>query len=236
MVKPLNICIGFDSRETIAYHVLCQSILRHASGPVSFTPIVQKHLRRRDIYNREADTGASTEFTLTRFLTPYLTGFRGWSLFLDCDMLMCADVYELRDMAQTDKAVMVCQHDYVPKTSTKFLGQIQAPYPRKNWSSLMLFNNARCKILKPVFVNTALPRHLHRFEWINDDEIGALPLEWNFLVGESGQSTEVPKNIHFTQGTPCFEGFQNCEYADLWYEELQRMVAPSCLSAKVLEV
>jgi hypothetical protein len=235
MVKPLNICIGYDSREPASYHVLCHSIMRHASGPVSFTPIVQKHLRRRDIYNREADTGASTEFTLTRFLTPYLAGFTDWSIFMDCDMLMCADVYELRDMAQTDKAVMVCKHDYQPTATTKFLGHVQYPYPRKNWSSLMLFNNDKCKMLKPDLINEALPRQLHRFEWLMDEEIGSIPLEWNYLVGEGGQSTEVPKNIHWTNGGPWFSEYKDAEYAQLWHEEVQRMVIPGCLQAKVLE-
>jgi hypothetical protein len=87
----------------------------------------------------------------------------------------------------------------------------------------MLFNNEHSGILRPNYINDVEPRTLHRFEWVKDEQIGGLPLEWNYLVGEDGQSVDVPKNIHFTNGTPCFEEYKNCEYADLWRAEQQLM-------------
>ena len=212
----MKIFIGFDQRESVAYHVLCHSILRQASGPVSFTPLVQSTLRATRLYTRKQDMAASTEFSLTRFLVPLLSGYEGYSVFLDCDMLMCEDIYELMDYAYADpgKSVYVCQHDYTPRTDTKFLGQRNDPYPRKNWSSVMLFNNANCTALTKAYVNQATPADLHRFAWCADREIGTLPLDWNYLVGERSQSAAPPKNIHWTQGGPWFRDYQDSEHAD----------------------
>lgn len=221
-VRPLAIYIGFDQRESVAYHVLCHSILRQASCPVSFTPLVQSTLRANRLYTRPRDAAASTEFSLTRFLVPALSGYEGYALFLDCDMLMRGDVYELMDHVYADpgKAVYVCQHDYTPRTETKFLGQRNDPYPRKNWSSVMLFNNAHCTALKKAYVNHASPAELHRFAWLTNRDIGALPLSWNYLVGEPNQTEATPKNIHWTQGGPWFRDYQDSEHADLWFHEL----------------
>ena len=224
MRTPFHIFIGFDPREPVAYHVLCHSILRHASGPVSFTPLVQSSLRANRLYTRKQDMAASTEFSLTRFLVPVLSGYEGYSLFLDCDMLMRGDVYTLMDYAYADpgKSVYVCQHDYTPRTETKFLGQRNDPYPRKNWSSVMLFNNDYCRKLTNAYVNQATPAELHRFEWVRPttQNIGALPLAWNYLVGEPNQTEATPKNIHWTQGGPWFRDYQDSEHAGLWFREL----------------
>jgi len=218
----MKIFIGFDQRESVAYHVLCHSILRQASGPVSFTPLVQSALRTNGDYTRKQDVAASTAFSLTRFLVPSLSQYHGYSLFLDCDMLMCGDVYELMSYVHADpgKAVYVCQHDYTPRTETKFLGQRNDRYPRKNWSSVMLFNNANCRVLSNAYVNHASPAELHRFAWVTNRDIGALPLAWNYLVGEPNQTEAPPKNIHWTQGGPWFRDYQDSEHADLWFREL----------------
>jgi hypothetical protein len=221
----LNIFIGFDPNETVAWHVLAHSIQRRASIPVAIAPLMRSQLK--DLYRRSRGPTESTEFSLTRFLVPALSEYRGWSLFMDCDMLCLADVAELAALAarSADKAVLVCKHDYIPKTERKFLDQVQTTYPRKNWSSLMFFNNERCTALTPDYVNTATGLDLHRFRWLDDALIGDLPLEWNWLVGEYERHvhTPTPKMVHYTLGGPYFDAYRDCDYAANWREELDLM-------------
>jgi hypothetical protein len=218
----LNVYIGYDPRESVAFYTLAHSILRRSSIPVSIAPLMQSQLK--GLYRRARGPTESTEFSLTRFLVPALSEFRGWSIFMDCDMLCRADIAELaREIErQPDKAVLVCQHDYVPKTQRKFLGQVQTKYPRKNWSSLMLFNNARCRALGPEYVNSASGLELHRFAWTGDESIGALPLEWNWLVGEYDHNPAA-KIVHYTIGGPYFEAYCGCDYAAEWFAEFESM-------------
>jgi lipopolysaccharide biosynthesis glycosyltransferase len=221
----LNICIGFDRQEVVAYHVLSQSILERCSRPVRFTPIVLGALKA--VFDRPAVSEQSTDFSFTRFLTPYLSGYEGWSLFMDCDMVARADLAELFALADDRYAVMVCQHHYTPKDTVKFLGHTQLPYPKKNWSSVMLLNNARCRALTPSYVETASGLELHRFEWLRDEAlIGALPLEWNWLVGEY-DFNPAAKIAHFTRGGPYFQDYADCDYADEWRGALARTTAAS---------
>ena len=151
----LQLFIGYDPKEPVAYHTLAHSILRRSSIPLTIAPLMRSQLK--GLYTRERGPTESTEFSLTRFLVPFLSQYRGWSLFMDCDMLCRADIAELAAYTEraVDEAVLVCKHDYVPKTERKFLNQVQTRYPRKNWSSLMLFNNARCAALTPQYVNSA---------------------------------------------------------------------------------
>jgi hypothetical protein len=216
-----RIFIGYDSKEAVAYHTLAHSILRRSSIPVSIAPVMQSQLN--GLYTRPRGPTESTEFSLTRFLVPALSGYRGWSMFMDCDMLCRADVAELaalRDQA-ADKAVLVCKHAYVPKTKRKFLDQVQTQYERKNWSSLMLFNNERCRALTPQYVNSASGLDLHRFKWTDDAAIGGLPLEWNWLVGEY-EANPAARIVHYTLGGPWFDEYRDCDYADEWLEENRR--------------
>jgi hypothetical protein len=226
-LTPLRIFIGFDSREVMAYHVLVNSLIRHASGPLSITPLVQSSLRTQGLYTRERGPLESTEFSLTRFLVPYLADYKGYAIFMDCDMLCRGDVYELLELARTPYELFVplvwcVQHDYTPASAIKMDGQTQSVYPRKNWSSLMVFQCYGCRMLTPDFVNRAIPGALHQFGWMRDKKIGALPKAWNYLVGESNQATEPPKMIHFTNGGPWFRDYQQCDYAPEWFEELDR--------------
>ena len=227
-----TVYIGFDQKEEIAYEVLNYSIRRRSSVPVTILPVKRKELEARGLYTRPRGQTESTDFSLTRFLVPNLAGYRGWSVFMDCDMLCRTDIAELAALTagHADKAVLVCQHDYVPKTERKFLGQVQTKYPRKNWSSLMLLNNERCTALTPEYVNSASGLELHRFKWIDDGRIGELPLEWNWLVTEYEHNAEA-KIVHYTLGGPWFDEYRDCDYAQEWRDERDSMHAQARPSA-----
>jgi hypothetical protein len=215
----IRVFIGYDDNETIAYHVLANSIMRHASQPVAITPIVKRHMQ--SFYTRERSIIESTDFSFTRFLVPYLSEYQGWSVFMDCDMLMTADIAELWAMRDDKFAVMCVKHDYVVRDEVKFLGAVQTKYEKKNWSSVMLFNNSQCTTLTPEVVASETGLFLHQFQWLSgDDRIGNLPMTWNYLVGEMTMPG-TPKLIHYTLGTPCFELYRECEHAELWFAELR---------------
>ena len=221
MPGKLKIYIGYDTREHIAWEVCRFSLLRHASAPVEIYALAQAPLRDLGLYTRGPDK-AATEFSLTRFLTPYLAAHDGWTVFVDCDFLFTGDICEVLEGIDASKAVHVVKHDYVPKNAVKMDGRTQTVYARKNWSSFMLFNNAhpRVKALTPQVVNTAEPSFLHRFIWVGDDAlIGELSHTWNFLEGEYPKPRETPRAIHFTNGGPWFPNKQNVDYAGLWCAE-----------------
>jgi hypothetical protein len=218
----IRIFIGFDPRETVAWHVLCHSILARSSRPVSFVPLALEHLR--DCFWRERDPLQSTDFSFTRFLVPHLSGFEGWSLFMDCDMLVRADIAELWDLRDDRYTVMCVKHEHRPRETVKFLGAPQTPYAKKNWSSVMLFNNARCQALSPGYVNTASGLELHQFKWLGgDDAIGELPKTWNHLVGHDPLDPGA-KNVHYTVGGPYFHEFTDCDFSEHWIGECNAML------------
>jgi hypothetical protein len=218
----IRVFIGYDPREASAFSVLAHSIHVRASVPVSVTPLMLSQLAA--LFSRERHSLQSTDFAFTRFLTPYLSGYEGWSLFTDCDMLVLDDVAKLWALRDDRCAVMVVKHDHRPRESVKFLGQPQTAYPKKNWSSVMLFNNARCRVLTPEYVNTATGLELHQFKWLPDEAlIGALPGRWNHLVGYDPPSRDVSL-VHYTLGGPYFEEYRECEYAEEWRRERDRML------------
>ncbi len=217
----IRVFIGYDSKETVAYHALCQSIIDTSSAPVAFTPIALGHLD--GLFTRERNPLQSTEFSFSRFLTPYLSGFEGWSLFVDCDMIFRRDIAELWALRDEAYSVMCVKHDYQPKEETKFLGQTQTKYEKKNWSSVILFNNARCKALTPDYVNSATGLQLHQFKWLEDDsQIGELPRGWNHLVGVYDRDEDAG-NVHYTEGGPYFAEYTDCDYAEDWFAARDRM-------------
>lgn len=223
MVDTARIFIGFDSKEVVAYHVFCQSIQEKSTVPVQFMPIALNNVS--GVFTRERNQLQSTEFSFSRFLVPYLSNFEGWSLFADCDMLMRADIAELWALRDERYAAMCVKHDYVPKVETKFLGQTQTKYEKKNWSSVILFNNAKCRALTPDFVNTATGLQLHQFKWLDsDDMIGDLPPAWNWLVNEYDYSEDA-KLVHFTDGGPYFEEYKNDDYAPEWFAARDRVLS-----------
>lgn len=220
MRRRLKLFVGYDSREDIAWQVCRHSIRRHSGGDVEIYPLVQASLRELGLYTRPPDQ-ASTEFSLTRFLTPYVGAHDGWTVFMDCDFLWTVDIHTILAELDDGKAVHVVKHDYVPAAATKMDGQVQSAYPRKNWSSLMVFNGAHpaVKALTPEVVNRESPSFLHRFNWVDDADIGGLKLTWNFLVGEYAPPATVPNVIHYTNGGPWFANCQDVDYASLWCAE-----------------
>ena len=218
MKSDLKIFIGYDSREKIAFHVLSQSIIANSTIPVTITPINLKNIKH--FYNRPKTKKHSTEFSISRFLTPYLSNYKGYSLFLDCDFVMLGDVAKLfKFILKNKKKVLWCvKHKYyVPKDKIKFLREKQLPYAKKNWSSFMVFNNAKCKILTPKLVSKAHGLYLHQFKWTKERLIGALPKNWNILVGEQ----KFPKKInalHYTLGGPWFKKHSKCKGSKYWFK------------------
>ena len=224
----IRIFIGYDPREAITYSVLAHSILRHASQPVSITPLALNQLG--EVYTRERNPLQSTDFSFTRFLTPYLSDFEGWSVFMDCDMIVMDDIVNLINLADNRHAVQVVKHDHTPEEETKFLGAPQSKYQKKNWSSVMLFNNEKCRALTPEYVNTATGLELHQFKWLESDElIGELPHRWNHLVAYDEPNTDVSL-VHFTVGGPYFNEYKDCEYAKEWFDE--RNIMENCEQKK----
>ncbi|XP_077242895.1 protein CDI-like [Tasmannia lanceolata] len=225
--NTFKIFVGYDPREDLAYEVCRYSILKRSTIPVEVHPIKQSDLRNRRLYWRERGPTESTEFSFSRFLTPFLANFKGWAMFVDCDFLYTTDIKELTELIDDKYAIMCVKHDYTPKESTKMDGAIQTVYPRKNWSSMVLYNcgHPKNQILTPELVNSQTGAFLHRFMWLDDNEIGSIPFVWNFLVGHNkigeSDSMSLPKAIHYTAGGPWFEAWKNCEFADLWVKEME---------------
>lgn len=218
----IHVYIGFDERETAAFHVLSHSIHMNASQPVSITPIMLSQLK--GVYMRERNPLQSTDFSFSRFLAPYLANYQGWGIFMDCDMVVQDDIAKLWAMRDEQYAVMCVKHDHQPKEDTKFLGAVQTKYQKKNWSSVMLFNNAKCIALTPDYVNKATGLELHQFKWLNSDQqIGEIPQAWNHLVGYNVPNPNASL-IHFTEGGPYFEEYADCEHAVLWNDMRQGML------------
>ena len=211
----INLYVGYDEREAIAYHVFCHSVIKNTSIPVKISPLVLSQLKE---FN-ETHQDRSNDFVYSRFLTPYLNEFDGWAIFADGDMICQADLKELIGMADPNKALMVVKHDYQTKASIKYLGNINENYPRKNWSSVILWNcsHPKHKILTPEFVSNQTGKFLHRFSWLDDDDIGELPVEWNWLACEYEKNIAA-KLIHYTLGTPCFKDFRDTDMAEIWYD------------------
>lgn len=146
---------------------------------------------------------------------------------MDCDMLMREDIAKLWALRDERYAVMVVKHEHTPQETVKFLGEPQTAYQKKNWSSVMLFNNERCRALTPEYVNTASGLELHQFKWLEDEAlIGSLPKRWNHLVGYDAPSPQAAL-VHFTLGGPYFEAYAGSEYGDEWRAERDRMNAVS---------
>lgn len=230
-LPSLRAYVGYDPRLDLPYEVTKHSMLKRASFPVEVIPLKQSALRESDIYSRERNPDDITEFTFTRFLTPHLAAFTGWAMFVDSDFLYTGDLRELANLVDDKFAVMCVKHDYSGRETTVMDGRVRPTYPRLNWSSMMLWNcsHAKNRILTPDFVSSQPAEFLQRLKWLEDDEIGAIPQTWNFLVGHShladhdiatrGTTSTPPKAIHFTEGGPWYDRWASCQFSELWFQE-----------------
>ena len=197
--------------------------MTYASVPVDIQPIKLKDVKKNGLYWRDTDKLSSTEFTFSRFLVPELCDFKGWALFVDCDFIALTDIKQLFDHCNEKYALMCAQHDYTPRKGYKMDGQIQHLYPRKNWSSMMLFNceHVSNQILTKSLVNNPKfdGKYLHRFSWLHDNDIGKISHEWNWLVNWYHEPKDgTPKFLHYTEGGPWFDNCADCAYANEFYK------------------
>lgn len=220
----INIFIGYDHREAVAYHVCVNSIIRQSSKPVAVTPLALKNMQDY----QETHTDGSNQFIYSRFLVPHLMEYKGWAIFMDGDMLLRDDIEKLWALRDDSKAVMVVKHDYKTKMTEKYLGAKNENYPRKNWSSVILWNcgHEANKAVTPEFIQGATGAQLHRFTWLDDSLIGELPIEWNWLPDEFGANSNA-KLLHYTLGTPSFHDFATTPMGDEWHRE--RIYTDYCL-------
>ena len=222
-----QVFVGYDTREDIAYQV-CEYSIKRYNPSIKIVPLVQQELRQKKIYWREIDKLASTEFTFTRFLVPHLMNYKGWALFIDCDIVFLEDVSNLFSLTDDRYAVMCVKHEFKPKPGLKMDGQVQTIYPRKNWSSVVLWNCSHPSNEKISVDSVNNPNYdgafFHRFSWLKDEEIGELPCDWNWLVGWYKGGDGTPRAIHYTEGGPWFKNYRSCEFNQQWKECLQEMM------------
>ncbi len=223
-VAPVRVFIGYDSREAIAYHVCVQSLIEKSSVPLEIHPLALNNMER---FYAEQHKDGSNAFIYSRFLVPYLCGFAGYAIFLDGDMLVRGDIAELWNYRRPDRGAQVVCHDYRTRFPVKYLGAPNEDYPRKNWSSVILWNcgyypNRR---LTPEFVTAQPGSYLHRFQWLNDNQIDPLPSAWNHLTMELDPRPDS-KLYHYTVGTPCFKGYEEQEGAQEWFDTRDRLMEP----------
>lgn len=234
-MKPYHaFYIGFDPREAAAFAVTKHSLNRHLITPVPVRGLVLSELRAKGLYTRPtsvrdgrlwddiSEAPMATEFAISRFLSHHLAG-SGWAIFMDCDMLVRSNVERLFNLLDPSKAVMVVKHNFQPSEKIKMDGQIQTRYSRKNWSSVCAFNvsHPANAALTVEMINTLPGRELHAFCWLKDEDIGELDCSWNWLVGHSDPEVE-PDICHFTDGLPVVPGYEDCQFADEWWQELSR--------------
>ena len=217
----IDIVVGFDSREAVAYHTFTQSVIEKSSLPIRFLPLNIGSLSNY----RELHNDGSNEFIYSRFLVPYLMNFENWAIYADGDMVCLEDIKKLWDLRDKKYAIQVVKHDYKTKINNKYWGNKNEDYPRKNWSSLILWNcgHPSHKILTPKFIQQQIGSFLHRFSWIHDDDIGELAKEWNWLAMEYEEKKDI-KLIHYTIGTPCFEEYQNSSLSSYWKKAFLNML------------
>ena len=239
----LQVFVGYDARERVAWNVCAASMQHHAGDyPVSISAISRQQLEADEVYTRPtemrdgqrwdvlSDEPCSTDFSLARFWVPFVAGRVGWALFCDCDFLWRADVREIMNYADPKCAVMVVPHKHEPAPDdvVKMDKQAQTAYWRKNWSSLMLWNLGHAGAHRPNLydLNHWHKHKLHSFWWLAPNEIGFLPECWNWLEGVSPTTPDglvhLPKAVHFTRGLPNMPGYENSGYADEWRSYIKR--------------
>jgi len=216
MKEIIPIFIGYDPREAIVFHVCSNSIIRQSTRPVQIIPLALNLFKDYE----ETHQDGSNAFIYSRFLVPYLMNFKGHAIYIDGDMILRDDISKLWDLRNPFFDVQVVQHNYKTRMPVKYLGSKNEDYPRKNWSSVIIWNcNSQVnRLLTPEYIMNSKGSHLHRFEWIDNESIGALPIEWNWLPDELGENADA-KLLHYTLGAPCFNEFKNTEMNSYWHIE-----------------
>ena len=221
MNNLLNIYIGYEPAESIAWHTMAHSLYSKSSKPIALIPLNDDNLK--GLYTRPRDPNQSNSFSFTRFLVPFLNEFKGYAIYFDCDQMLRVDVNEIFEEVKNNpgKAVYVVKHNYTPSNNKKYLNTQQLPYPRKNWSSVVVWDCSHPSNMKVdlEFVNSSTPMTLHRFLWLDDDEIGGLDIKWNWLVGEYENPPKDVKNVHWTVGGPYFNEYRDADFSDEWFRE-----------------
>lgn len=220
----IPIFVGYDAREAVAYHVCCNSIIRHASEPVCFYPLA---LNTMEGFYKEYHKDGSNDFIYSRFLVPAMMDYVGHAIYLDGDMLVKDDIAKLWNLRSYMVAAQVVKHEYKTKASSKYLGASNENYPRKNWSSVILWNCGHYgnRHLTPSSVERMKGSELHRFGWLDDSQVGELPLEWNWLETEYDKNDQA-RLVHYTLGTPCFPEYRDTDTSDEWLLEYASSVRP----------
>ena len=221
MNEIADIVVGFDQKEAVAYHTFTQSVIEKSSIPTRFMPLSVGSLTNY----KEVHKDGSHDFIYSRFLVPYLMNFKGWAIYADGDMVCLEDIKKLWDLRDNKFAVQVVKHEYKTKVKNKYWGNKNEDYPRKNWSSLILWNceHLSHKILTPEFIQEQPGSFLHRFSWIKDIEIGSIEKEWNWLAMEYEEKKDI-NLIHYTIGTPCFEEYQDKSLSSYWKKSFFNML------------
>jgi hypothetical protein len=228
-MTAFRVFLGWDASQMRAWNVAQFSLRTKASVEVDVRRIAMPALRAAGLYRRPTQvtehgywdeiSGApmSTGHAIARFLVPALCEYKGWALFTDGDVLFRADVGDLFALADPTKAIQVVQHAHDPRERVKMEGHAQTTYARKNWSSVILWNcgHPSNQKLTVDLVNRVPGRDLHRFCWLDDSEIGALPARWNVLIGT--EADPDPALVHFTEGLPDMAGYEHCAFAEDWY-------------------
>jgi len=221
-MKELFFFIGYDSKEDIAYRVCKYSLQKRSSIKLNIFSLKIDELIAKKLYSRSIDPLASTQFTYSRFLVPALMNYKGWAIFCDCDFIFLEDISKITQSLDSSKAIYCVQHDYTPTEKHKMDGKLQTLYPRKNWSSFIVYNceHPSNKQLTPKLVNSQTGAFLHQFKWLKNNEIGSLDVRWNWLEGwTSNYNSNTPYAVHYTRGGPWFAEWQDVEFAGEWLKE-----------------
>lgn len=228
---PYRVFLGFDPNEMRAHNVATTSLLERSNrDQLQVNRLCRITLQGQytrpttrmpngQLFDELSGAPMSTEHAIARFFVPYLCGYQGWALFTDGDVLFREDVRHLFDLADDRYAIQVVQHRPLLEEGQKKAGQIQQAYPRKNWSSVMLWN---CQHPANIALTTDVcniwpGRELHAFTWLDDELIGVLPERWNYLVGVNPIQPD-PAIVHYTLGTPDTAGCEDVHFADEWFD------------------
>ena len=209
----MRIFIGHDSRYRDATLVCAESIKQYWPE-ADITWLDKAKLKEMNVYGRKDVEGESTEFSFTRFYVPLLCNYEGIAMFCDNDFLWKCDPRQIRKYINLYNLAVV-KHDDYEAESNKMDGIVNKSYPKKNWSSLMVFRNKWYKDkLTKEYLDNATPAQLHEFHFINEENIGSIPKEFNSLVGY--YDLKGAKALHYTNGGPWFDSYKDTEASEEW--------------------